>query len=534
MMRTKILAGTAVLALTLTSLTTASHAAVGDTTEFALPNFSAPYGVVLGPDGNVWVANGGGGNVISRVTPAGTVTNFPLPTPGSNPRFITVGSDGNLWFTQQSTNKIGRMTTAGVLTEFVVPTPDSQPWGIAPGPDGNLWFTELAGNKIGRISTAGVFAEFVIPTANSQPWGITAAPNAAPLMYFTEFNGNKIGTITMDGVITEIPLTAGSNPQGISAVGNDIWFAATGTNRLVRLVGTTPQEIALPAGSAPAMIAAGPGPSMWVTLMNANRVVQLTAAGGIQGSFALPVNAAPIGITMGSDGNMWVAESSLGRIARVLSGQTPLIGDAPAINAASGTGSGSALTVTNGTWLYQPAGFSYAWARCSANDAATCTTVVGNAANYTVQPGDVGQFLRAAVTATNLNGVSAPAFTAILQVGGAAPTPTPTPTPAPTPGTAVVTSTTLDAPNRQKRTKRRAYTAAVSGGATGTVTFTFARNARVRTIANVPLVDGAATVRWKTPKRWPVGPTRVTATFNPTSLNEFTASSVQTRVRIRR
>jgi virginiamycin B lyase len=46
-----------------------------------------------------------------------------------------------------------RITTAGVVTEFSVPTANGQPWGIAAGSDGTLWFTEINGNKIGRITT---------------------------------------------------------------------------------------------------------------------------------------------------------------------------------------------------------------------------------------------------------------------------------------------------------------------------------------------------------------------------------------------
>lgn len=528
MMRMRILVGMAVAALTLTALTAPSNAAVGNATEFEMPPFAAPYGVTLGPDGNIWVANGGGANAISRVTPTGTVTNFPLPTPGSNPRFIVVGSDGNLWFTQQSSNKIGRMTPTGELTEFLVPTPDSQPWGIAPGPDGNLWFTQLAGNKIGRITTAGGISEFPIPTTNSQPWGITAAPDAGPLMYFTQQAGNKVAAITMDGRITEVPLAAGSSPQGIAAVANGVWFAQAGTNRLAQLVDTTVLEITLPAGSRPMMITEGPGQSMWVTLMNSNRVLLLSAAGGIQASYPLTVNAAPIGITTGSDGNMWVAESSLGRVARVLSGQIPLLASAPAITATGGSNPGNTVSVSNGTWLYQPTNYAYFWQRCTANDAATCTTALGNAVQYTVQPADVGQFLRAGVTATNLNGTSIVAFSSILPVGEA------TPAPAPTPGTAVVTTTTVVAPNRQKRSKRRVYTAQVSNGASGTVTFQFTRNARTRTIANVPVVNGVATTRWRVAKRWPLGQTQVVAIFNPAAPNEFTASSGEGTVRIRR
>ena len=45
---------------------------------------------------------------------------------------------------------------SGAFTSFPVPTPKAfsgnvQPTGITVGPDGNIWFTENAGNKIGRV-----------------------------------------------------------------------------------------------------------------------------------------------------------------------------------------------------------------------------------------------------------------------------------------------------------------------------------------------------------------------------------------------
>ena len=65
---------------------------------------------------------------------------------------ITAGPDGALWFTEYSANRIGRITTAGVITEYTVPTASSKPYGIAVGPDGALWFTESNADKIGRIA----------------------------------------------------------------------------------------------------------------------------------------------------------------------------------------------------------------------------------------------------------------------------------------------------------------------------------------------------------------------------------------------
>src|SRR5664280_2209661 len=87
----------------------------------------------------------------SASAPGQTFTDFQIPTANSQPNQITVGPDGNLWFTESGSNQIGRITTAGTITEFPVPTINSGPNGITAGADGNLWFTELSGNKIGRI-----------------------------------------------------------------------------------------------------------------------------------------------------------------------------------------------------------------------------------------------------------------------------------------------------------------------------------------------------------------------------------------------
>ena len=91
------------------------------------------------------------GNKIGRITTAGDITEFPIPTADCFPQGITTGPDGNLWFTEYNVNKIGRITTAGVITEFPLPTAGSFPQGITTGPDGNLWFTEYY-DKIGRLN----------------------------------------------------------------------------------------------------------------------------------------------------------------------------------------------------------------------------------------------------------------------------------------------------------------------------------------------------------------------------------------------
>src|SRR5258706_4225506 len=55
-----------------------------------------------------------------------TFTEFPVPTVDGGPWSITTGPDGALWFTESFANKIGRITTAGVITEFPIPTANSE------------------------------------------------------------------------------------------------------------------------------------------------------------------------------------------------------------------------------------------------------------------------------------------------------------------------------------------------------------------------------------------------------------------------
>ena len=108
-----------------------------------------PRGITTGPDGALWFAEGTD-DKIGRVTTGLSVTDE-FSVSGNNMRDITAGPDGNLWFTKAGA--IGRITTAGVDTDF--PTTAGQNDGNRLGPDGNIWFTASANpGAIGRITTS--------------------------------------------------------------------------------------------------------------------------------------------------------------------------------------------------------------------------------------------------------------------------------------------------------------------------------------------------------------------------------------------
>lgn len=124
---------------------------------FSLPNGSRPAGIVTGSDHNLWITEPGI-NKIARMTPAGMLTQFTIPTASSGADRITYGYDSAQFFTETTANRIGRISTSGAITEYTIPTAGSHPTGIAPcsstncGTHGGAWFTETATNKIGRFN----------------------------------------------------------------------------------------------------------------------------------------------------------------------------------------------------------------------------------------------------------------------------------------------------------------------------------------------------------------------------------------------
>src|SRR5215211_7361759 len=171
---------------------------------FPIPSSdSQPISITLGPDGNFWFTEQNRSQV-ARITPDGVITEFLTPT-FSFPIGITAGPDGNIWFAEGAAGSGGQIafiTPDGNIEEIVFSNSTAAAAGIVTGPDGNIWFTDLIGNKIWRLELPGrSLTSFPIPTENSFPNDITVGADGN--LWFTEGSGGKIGRITTSGVITE-------------------------------------------------------------------------------------------------------------------------------------------------------------------------------------------------------------------------------------------------------------------------------------------------------------------------------------------
>ena len=152
--------------------------------------------LTTGPDGALWITYSTlfGNSGVLRVTTAGvSEPSIGLPNLGSyysgigsagtgsaTPTSITTGPDGNVWFTElykDKTGRVGRITPAGVVTDFPLPAGAGVPGPITSGPDGALWYVNsnqlavqagAAGAvtlSVGRISTAGAAVQEAVPPA---------------------------------------------------------------------------------------------------------------------------------------------------------------------------------------------------------------------------------------------------------------------------------------------------------------------------------------------------------------------------------
>lgn len=273
---------------------------------------SWPDYMTKGSDGNLWFSEFYADR-IGRITPTGTITEFPLPDL-NDIEGITSGPDGNIWFTEPGENKIGRMTTKGVVTAFEIHANNPSPRGITAGPDGNVWFVEYYDNTIGRITPSGVITRFAIPQSQGSPWWITTGKDGD--LWFTESQSEYIGRFDPRTLKFEPPVhVPGSSPTpwGImTAPDGHLWFTErTAGNIAVIFNGRVSSfHIAEPT-SYPDTLVSGPDGNMWFT---ENQVGDIGRFNPTTGKFlpviALPSGYIPTGIAVGRDRNIWFTVAS--------------------------------------------------------------------------------------------------------------------------------------------------------------------------------------------------------------------------------
>jgi streptogramin lyase len=189
--------------------------------ERVLQNNFVPYNgsvsaLATGPDGAAWftlsVDGGRSGYTIGRITPAGALTQYPVPM--GIPTAIAAGY-GDLWFpidyATETASAIGRMTTSGVLTTYDLPEWWGQYSAGIARVGTNMWF--VGPNGLGYTSSSG---EMVTRQVSDIP-GIVG-PLVGAIAAGSDGNtwvlDNGIANCTAQFVCTNYPVPPDAFPSG--------------------------------------------------------------------------------------------------------------------------------------------------------------------------------------------------------------------------------------------------------------------------------------------------------------------------------
>jgi streptogramin lyase len=258
----------------------------GTIVEIALASGTLPRGIAAAPDGTIWFAEAATAH-IARFNPNFVVgdpfTEFPVEGETETPHSICAGPDGNMWFTSDGGGKVGRITLAGVVTEWSLPTTGAKPTGIALGSDGAIWFSESNAARIGRITTSGTITEYELESTVT-PGAMTRGPDGN--IWFVSRATRQVGRVSRSlfGVVTTSLFTlpvASQTPESIAA-GPDgaLWIVGGGT--LTRMTtGGGYDTFALGRGTD---LVVGPDGALWIVHAYATGLIRFSIAGDVNHS----------------------------------------------------------------------------------------------------------------------------------------------------------------------------------------------------------------------------------------------------------
>jgi virginiamycin B lyase len=289
-----------------------------------------PNAITLGPDHAMWFTEYNADR-IGRIAADGTIAEYGNQmSAGAHPSGIAAaGSD--LFFGEFGTGRIGELDTGTgqLVGEYAIPTSGSGPDGLALGSDGGVWFAEQNTDEtVGRIDPGThAITEYDLAASDQtdyKPTGVASGPDGA--IWVTLLDTGQVARIdptaasagTNDGVtIYDLPSGAAAEPEGIVAgADGDLYVAEYGSDAIARIVpsataaGTSDGITEYPVSAAPLLgTSAGDG-GVWFTEPHANALVRLdpqtdtttsvTTANGVAGE--------PTGIADDGDGHLWFTE----------------------------------------------------------------------------------------------------------------------------------------------------------------------------------------------------------------------------------
>ena len=188
--------------------------------EFAIPSNGThigaqPVDLIDGPNGTMWATLLAGD--VASIVPAGsgpdttaTITRFRLPTAGSGPEGLVLGPDGDIWVAEYTAHQLVRVvpasTEAGTSDGITEYPAGAQPLWLSDAGDGALWFTDNTDHELVRFDVS-THATSAFSAAQGVTGDATAdAEDSSGDLWFTEFDADKVGEVTISNATTPAPI----------------------------------------------------------------------------------------------------------------------------------------------------------------------------------------------------------------------------------------------------------------------------------------------------------------------------------------
>jgi sugar lactone lactonase YvrE len=322
--------------------------------------FNFPEGVVVHPNGNIYVTDRGN-QTLRQVTPAGLVTTLAgspglsgtLDGTGSaarffNPRRVTVDGAGDLWVSDAS-QTLRKVTTGGTVATVAGV---ASTYGWLDGPAATARFNGLAGLAFvpsGRLAIADEFNHAVRLMDMTQ--GLSTFAGAPPRA------GNT------DGFAASARF---SGPQGVTVDGNGNAYVADSGNSSIRKItpaGQTTTLGGLPGLAAPTGLALDAAGNLFVIDTNRHTLLRITPAGTVStiagladapgssdGTGAAARFNYPNMVAVDASGNLYLTDSGNHTIRKVTPGGvvTTLAGTPGVAGLADGNGPAAQFNLPTG------------------------------------------------------------------------------------------------------------------------------------------------------------------------------------------
>jgi len=269
------------------------------TSDPAVVNIPVALGpICAGPDGNIWATDFSGnfpgpGKVgnnpgVWRITPAGDGTFIDLGTP--YPNYICTGPDGNIWVADGGLPGVQRVDpTTGASTPFTLE--GSNPNAVVSGSGGDIWVTDNTG-ALWKVPVNG--AGIVKFTLGVTPGALCAGPDGGLWIVDSSASPPAVYNEPFTALTGQLQLTAG--PLTTRVLTTSGAYAMTGTESTILADGA--QTLPNPADFVGAQ---------FTIKDNGSGTASVLPFGSetIDGAASIPLSTAYEGIEVTTDGTNW-------------------------------------------------------------------------------------------------------------------------------------------------------------------------------------------------------------------------------------